>query len=204
MSSKQKDADIWRKMLGLWQDQNVPAVEIIPFPGTSHGGFSAWRRRGALHYVADSNPLQLSAYHLIVHLRGASPALLAAYYLHAFCVDHEVSHWHWEALSVGFSENGSEIQGWWRQNTRIVLPGVNLPAGAYKRFERDSLKRWQDMVLTAAFEWALIAEQWVLVRVPDLMDRDSSEWHAWSAQVSRDNDERERLEYERFKKKFGA
>ncbi|MFT3800967.1 MAG: hypothetical protein QM766_07060 [Burkholderiaceae bacterium] len=189
----------WKKMIDLWRKQQVPPVEILPYDIKSEMSFAPWRTKKG-HYVGDSNPQRSTAYHLAVHLREASENLLATYKIYAFCVENQVTYPHLDALAAGFEKEGTDARGWWSQNSRRVLPGV----GTYYGLEQEKLRQWEAMVVAAAKEWTLIAEQWVLIRVPDLMLEGSPEEAEWVAHVKELRQDAERREYERLKRKFDA
>lgn len=195
----EKALSTWRKMIALWHEQQVPSVQIRAFDIKSQMSFAPWRRKDG-PYIGDTNPLRSTAYHLAVYLQNASLDLLAAYKLHAFCVDNDLGYPHQNALAAGLAENGNDPYGWWHPNSRHVLPDVELLHG----LERDTLRQWDKVVLAAAKEWTLISEKWVLVRVPDLMLDGSSEKAEWEAHIAQRREDAERREYERLKKKYGA
>lgn len=194
-------ASEWKKFFDLWNSAHVPDVEVVPFE-YSDPYHIAWRRRDEPNRICDSNPLRSTAYHLATYLTDKPLELSAAYKLHAYCLNFDL-YPDKSLLHHAFSSNQSELYGWWGVNSRHVLPPVRETPGGRYSTELSNSKDWNQIVPAAAREWRHISEQWVIVRIPELMPHGSDELAKWENHCKKASDERERLEYERLKKKFG-
>ncbi len=197
MNAAERDlAKRWAKCIELWNAECVPEIDIVPYDFKRPAG-APWRNRDNVHGCG-SNPLRSTAYHISVFLLDKPPELIVAYKLHAFCVQYRQ---HPDSLlQYAFSRNGSEIGGWWGQNSRNVLPPVtpfNMQEYEFRR-SRD----WKSLIAVAAREWRLISEQWYIIRIPDLMIDSSDEKVRWKKHCEELSEKHERAEYERLKKRF--
>ena len=187
----------WAKCIELWNAELVPEIEVVPYSLKRPTG-APWRNRDNIH-VCDSNPLRSTAYHLSLFLLDKPFELSIAYKLNAFRV-HYQQHLEDSVLRYAFSSCGSEPWGWWGQNSRNVLPPVSQ--SDIREFEPLRFRYLKSMIPVAAREWHMIAEQWVIVRTPDLMIEGSDEKKMWDKHCEEIAERLERAEYERLKKKF--
>lgn len=196
-TKKQKPSEkMWSECIELWNAESVPEVDVVPYD-YKRPTSSPWRNRDNVH-ACSSNPLKSTAYHLSVYLLDKPAELAIAYKLHAFCVQYEQ---HPDSLlRYAFSINGSELWGWWGQNSRNVLPPVK--GSTIRELQSRELQDWKELIPVAANEWRMINEQWLIVRVPDLMLDGSDEQASWGKYCEETIERRERAEYERLKRRF--
>lgn len=192
----------WQVVFTLWNSHKIPDVEIMPYKlGTIQQPW-VMREEYSENRVSCmvSNPQASTASHLCRTLFDAPLELMAAYKLNAYCVEKEYFEFRRMILVSAFERYGESIGGWWNANAKYVLPYVDeLNLYLHSKDERVG---WQETVEEAATCWRRIAEQWVIVRVPRLMDHRSEEYRKYQAYSDRACENREREEYERLRRKF--
>ena len=95
--------------------------------------------------------------------------------------------------------NGGSL---WPTNSRYVLKvNVEYPRPSSWQAE-ENLGDSQEITLRAALTWIKLADKWVVIRIPDSMDHNSSEYAEFREQAAKEVEERQRSQYESLKRKF--
>lgn len=151
-----------------------------------------------------TNPMRATAYHLAVHLSGRSPEFIAAYKLNAWCIMNSCDFLQREVLALYFKDQQDSAYDWWTSNAHHLLPFVEGMRSSHWYYTRDCdlSEEWKKVVDLAAEEWGGVATHLAILKIPDFMERDSTERKEADAFYHKQYEERERAEYERLSKKF--
>lgn len=195
----------WAEVYERWQSHAVPDVPIFPFDFRHQypGAPWIWLRDGH-QLLYTTNPMRATAYHLAVHLSGRSPEFIAAYKLNAWCIMNSCDFLQREVLAAYFKDQQDSAYDWWTENSRYLLPYVNemRPNHWYYTNDCDVSQEWKNIVDLAAEKWGDVAAHLGILRIPDFMERDSTEHKDAEAFYHEQYEERERTEFERLSKKF--
>lgn len=195
----------WSEIYQRWQAQAVPDVPILSFDFQRHFPGAPWvYPRDGSQLLATTNPMRATAYHLSIHLIGRSPEFIAAYKLNAWCIMNDCYFLREQVLAPYFKTQQDSAYDWWTSNSRHLLPYVEGMRSNHWYYTRDCdlSEEWKKIVDLAAEEWSDAAAHLGILRIPDFMERDSTEYKKAEVFYHEQYEERERTELERLSKKF--
>jgi hypothetical protein len=192
----------WSAVLKRWQSCSVPEVQVRAYEFESRS-MAPWRHRNDKLVAGFSNPLADTAGVLCWLANATNPELTALFKLTAFCRQLGLSAFSGEILLPVRRRLLSSDESWWHSNARHVVPYSSFvdwypSPGA----DQEQCRQWREIVDRAALLWKDIAQQWVVVRIPDFMDPDSDEYREYTRRADARYERRERDEFERLKAKF--
>ena len=170
--------------LAAWSDADVPAIEIVFFDPRVHNYLLPWWYKETMQpCLGFSNPVKDTAYHISCFLPKYPNELRAAYFMHAFCKERlgfiPYTQFFSDVALPIFREY-NEHPNWWNGNARYVLPPLKETMKDYRWIVWESrVKDWSEVVTQAAWFWRRAAEQFVIVMLPDWMERDSFEYRRY-------------------------
>jgi hypothetical protein len=193
----------WGKVMLEWSKHTVPDVEICAFQIGDHYADLPWFKKQTQSQVSGlSNPQNDTAYHLCASLSGKSEEFKVAYKIYAICKEIEFPILRLNPIIHIFEKNDYRLNNWWHSNARNVLPHIDEPMPESVFYRLPDMPNWRDLTGYAAKTWTAIAEQWVVIRIPNFMDHRSEEFRQYTAYVDKLSLQHERKEYERLKAKF--
>jgi hypothetical protein len=111
-----------------------------------------------------------TARHLYHVTPKEGPEFEIAYKLFAFCTQYgypEFSIWVLGPVFARFDCTVASFD-WWERNAKHVLPPISYDLETARRL--DPSKEWRLLVEQAARAWTQVADKWVLIRSPGLLD----------------------------------
>lgn len=194
----------WTDVRELWRSLDIPEVEVRPWPKENFFAVpwdkkETYGKSNSLWPIA--SPEDQTAHHIVKELWAQPEDVQIAYKLEAFCREHELDSFFANVVQPVYRKNNLEYPFWWHSNAKHVLPS----GGGTWRLERLEVveaREWKEIVRRSAEAWRELASEWVVVRVPDLMDHDSQEYLEFLAVMRARNEDRERREYERLRARF--
>ena len=193
---------IWEKMYSYWMTLNVPQISTRKFQFEKEYVDCPWysiKRKGQLIY--ESNPIIMTAHHLILHLPTKNPEFEAAYKIYVVLREYKQNAFD-EVISYVFKKNNEEIYNWWHPNYRNLIPPVSYSSD-FPLYSNLSTKDWKNVVEATSEIWKSLAEEYSIVIIPDFLDRDSEEYKFILEKSMKNHEDAEYREYLRLKEKFG-
>jgi hypothetical protein len=154
------------------------------------------------HSWSTTSPEDQTAYHLVKELPAQADDVRVAYKLEAYCRAHELNSFLHNVVHPVYVKHDLQHPYWWHSNAKHVIPsdpGTYWPLG---KLEAEQAKQWTTIVIRAAEAWRKLASEWIVIRVPDLMDNDTDEYQAFLVRARTEHEARERREYERLRAHF--
>lgn len=191
----------WDEVYKIWQDGNVPSIEIIKFELGKHHPQLPWIDLKDGRQYGSGNVCYSTAWHIFKFISTSPKEFQAAYKIYAYCRERNYSQF-WKILSPVFEKYDYHLGGWWNGNARKVLPHYEHKLRTYDYLRPTSLEL--GIVVKGAIEaWTHIAQNSAIIRIPDWMDFDSAEYEEYRNAVDKAREDQEHSEYLRLKKKFG-
>lgn len=204
----------WETVYDYWKTLDVPEVQIVKFEiGEHYNSYvsAPWVELKSNRQFPVSNPQSDTAAHICRKLNNVTDEMKALFKIHTFVKTEGLNRFDHESISTKWMESGGMNNFGWGQNAKNLLPleYVTIPDHYQDlwRFEgnveiKNEPESWKEIIEACALAWTAISEQLGVIRLPDWMDKDSDEYKNYQAFVSVEHDKRDRLEYERLKRKF--
>ena len=197
----------WPDVVALWNASRVPEIEVRAWVAESQHEWP-WEYKddyGKRRYYDHtfSPPVVQTAFHLIGKLPRRPEEERIAFKLDAFCRETGLDGFRTHVVNAAYRALDPHGPGnWWHAGAKHVTP-----AGAVyeprPQTVADEAAVWRDIVGKAAAHWTSLANGWVLIRVPALMDHDSNEYKEYQRLAEAHFEPRERAEYARLHAKYG-
>ena len=109
-----------------------------------------------------------------------------------------------QVLAEYFNSQQDSANDWWRHNARNLLPYIEGMRNNYwaRGNNCEHADEWKNVVDLAAEKWSDIAIHLGILKIPDFMEHTSTEYKEAEAYYHKQDEKRERTEYERLSKKF--
>tara|TARA_R110002050_G_scaffold57423_2_gene128845 strand:+ start:6909 stop:7529 length:621 start_codon:yes stop_codon:yes gene_type:complete len=195
----------WGNVYQLWNQQDVPEVQIIDFELDNHFTRLPWFNLIDDKQIITSNPQNITAMHLANRLIVESEEFRAAYMITAFLIQVGSLDFQNAILDPVWLRYGHHRFRWWHPNAMSILPSVET--SRFSRTLNDAKRRyynpaWEEFIEAAAKIWKDIAIGLAIVRVPELMCRDTMEYQSYQQRLQLKFDEDDRKNYQRIRLKF--
>ena len=201
----------WHTVYEYWRLFDIPEVEVVAFEIGVHFPMEPWLKRTKNRQLNSSNPQIDTARHICNQLKTCDDELRALYKLYTFLVSRDFRQFRYNSLDKAWSVSGAARQFHWGINAKHLLPNVEFAPTA-RRIELEKLnwddelhrrpEIWKQVVELCSLEWATIAEELAVIKIPQWMDFDSEERAKYDNYQKEQAEKLERLEYERLKRKY--
>jgi len=191
-----------KKIVAIWKNLNVPEIEVRAFDYETDRHQGPWHFKDNPNYIpSNSNPHELTARHLVVLLKDKPEGLKILYKLYAFVCNHHGRCQYAPVFSELFKAFNEDLN-WWPSNAKHLIPSPS-EVNTFYNYGND-FKNFSDIIHKAAAFWTAMSQEYVIVRTPDLMDRNSEEFKEFQQKSSLEYEQREFRRYLELRKKFGV
>lgn len=201
----------WSTVYEYWRQFDIPEVEVVSFEIGVHFSREPWLRVSNNTQLNSSNPQIDTARHICNQFETCNDEIKALYKLYTFLVSRGFELFRYNSIDKAWRTSGAAREFDWGINAKHLLPYVAFPStlsrGELERLTWDYESRrrpemWKQIVELCSLEWAAIAGELAVIRIPLWMDFDSEEYAKYTRYIKELAEERERLEYERLKRKY--
>jgi hypothetical protein len=122
-----------------------------------------------------------TAWHIVRTFPTMTEDLRAIFKLECYCRERQLRRFRSQVLCRRRHEIADGVAPWWHPHAKYVVPISDDEDPFGKDTDLDCPESWKEIVRRGARMWRRLAEEWLVIRTPKLMDANAAEHGGVSA-----------------------